>query len=240
MKKEKKVSIRYFLNSKLGIEVEGEEHNPLYLQVTFNRKNTQIKSAVNEYFFDMDSLKKKHEEIIEFEKKQIELLVRYLYERDQENFSFKGFAEKLSDLYVRSLYDRYRDSLIKELNQAILRSRSKYMRALTLTVDQKSLAHTLYELACLAIPNLKDQLSNNYKFEIEFEEYFLKEFKSSNRLQGYGIELIVKYNLPTILDWLQGNLKLKFTESLVEKYKVDLESAQKYVKLVQNRVRTLL
>ena len=116
--KEKKISIKYVLNTKVKPELSsnGTEEYPVYIQVIFNRSMTQfpakdIESSNVYYPISLDkfdilyknksvSSKKKIEDIIKYESKIVGL----------EKYSLKGLAKRISKFYsldVRIFINNY-------------------------------------------------------------------------------------------------------------------------------------
>lgn len=60
MQKEKKITIKFYLNKLLEpvMDNEGGKNYPLYIQVTYNRRNMQFKSKYGMYYATLDEVER--------------------------------------------------------------------------------------------------------------------------------------------------------------------------------------
>ena len=58
VKKEKKITVKFFLNRKVEPATgdKGEKYYPLYLMITYNRKNMQFRSKYGMFYSDLNEV----------------------------------------------------------------------------------------------------------------------------------------------------------------------------------------
>lgn len=165
MAREKKINFRYYLNKRLKpITTEGIEQYPVYLRITFNRKQTEMRCFVTgDYtlYWDEDSLNgflkrreinrpKGVEKLIIKHERILSKIIRERYDKLKDNFHFKGIINQLeyhSTPIVSILYESALNQLDSEL-KIILNSdkyqlvkkaglTDKYFAAISLSVGLK-------------------------------------------------------------------------------------------------------
>ncbi len=97
--KEKKITVKFFLNQALepATGERGRKLYPLYLQITYNRKNMQFKSRYGLFY---KNLKEVSAELMTFEVKLLTKIIRY--EATGNGYELKGLKRKY-DLYSNSV-----------------------------------------------------------------------------------------------------------------------------------------
>jgi hypothetical protein len=143
MKPISKITVKHFINDSLhwsggvlgGYNAFGKfdkdlKAYPIYVKITFLRKTTQIKSLINGDFYTIDKVKKEHSDQMEAEARMIEDVITKEYSLQGDLFSLKGISDKCSP-YKGNFYDAFIESYLwKEFSNAILKTRSPFMRLL--------------------------------------------------------------------------------------------------------------
>ena len=110
MKKPKKITVKFFLNENLQpIQVDGERFYPLYTQVTYDRKNTQIKCAYGWYYRDLKHVREIEPHLLPFEEKVLKKSVTHELSLQGDSFRLKGLGKKYENygLSIHSLFNNY-------------------------------------------------------------------------------------------------------------------------------------
>ena len=128
MPKEKKISFKYFINSKLKSK-DGESY-PLYVQVVFNSLMTKLKPlksldiSMTEKEFDswekgltLQAELQQKLNLLKNSEDLIEKVVRHQYEKKQK-FTFKGIGN-LVDLYSTKIIDILEKGLLVEIQNRL-------------------------------------------------------------------------------------------------------------------------
>lgn len=111
----KKVSIKLYLNDKVKPhKVAGKEYYPVYVRLTYDRKNTMFKLAdkngggvtisknlqnIDEYL-TIENFFEKHSYFPDFQA----LLAYELELMGEENFQVKGFGDRVQNIYLQPVY----------------------------------------------------------------------------------------------------------------------------------------
>ncbi len=123
MIKEKKITIKFFLNKLLEAATgdKGEKYYPLYIQVTYNRKNMQLKSKYGEYYKDIKEVRK---ELMQFEEMMLTKVIRYESTHTSSDYDLKGLKHKY-EIYSGSVSQALEHYLKPKLRLAILRTNNE-------------------------------------------------------------------------------------------------------------------
>lgn len=224
MKREKKINIRHYLNTRLKPTIfQGEKHYPVYTQVTYDRRNTQFHSLFSltlSYGITKEDFKeafedKKHgflnEEIIEYDN-LIKEIVRFESKALKDRFTLKGFSYRL---------DFYKGELLKELEQYCILKLNDFVRSninetkleafdLITSMDNFSFFVDVYSMAENLVSDLREKLPKS--LELAFTCYL--HLTTSNILPTDKQYLKVK-------DWFDSEIRRKFQEYVL-KYKHDI------------------
>jgi hypothetical protein len=217
--KTKKVSIKPFLNQSLKPDSDLKVLNPsypLYYLISYDRKNTHIKSATEKYFESLSDIDARR--IVESESMIFVKLVHYLI--DKEDFNLKGLKPKflLHSTKIAALMNK---TLKTELGAVILKINSDYKQVLKFE-DEKSEFETLYKLCSSLFEDLPKHIPAELNRKIETYRLFLKV-----GLDPKGEDS------PTIIDW-KDIMNWKGNSALIEgsfkelfKKKLDIETKSK-------------
>ncbi len=234
MKKPKKITIKFFLNTNLHAIVinKNEEGYPLYMQITYNRKNTQIKCRYGEFYQNLEIVKKEQSALLLFEEHLLRRVTVHELERLEVSFQLKGLGDTY-DGYSLSIY-RLFNSYLKMRVKAILREAKPKEFLEIFNLDKSNTAfETIIQAAERLFDNFKTLLEPEIKEEIKIFELYKEICK----------DILIKndYKFPIIMDWLDGTHQLfitkKMKEKLQDKYEIE---EQKMIKLLQKIITTKL
>jgi len=109
LKKGKKITVKFFLNRLLEAATndKGQESYPLYIQVTYNRKNMQLKSKYSEYYYDLSEVKPG---LMEFEEKVLRKIVTHEAGETKGEYDLKGLKRKY-EVYSMSVHQAVEEYL---------------------------------------------------------------------------------------------------------------------------------
>lgn len=177
MRKEKKIGISYYLNKKIkSIEVNGVVKRSVYMRITFNRKQSEIKCFIqgtpNLYWSEKQlATFLRHREIgkpIGIEKillaneKVFEDIIRKKYARLGDRLFLKGIS-KILESYLSSLLGIVNEKSLKHLESELknLLSKDQYEMLKIVAVPEG------YFLAKALVPDLDDRLSQNLRITLQ-------------------------------------------------------------------------
>lgn len=172
MAREKKINFRYYLNKRLKpIATEEIEQYPVYIRITFNRKQTEMRCYVTDdhtLYWNEDTLNsflkrreigrpKGIEKLIIKNEKILSKIIRERHEKLKDKFNFKGIINQLeyySTPIVSILYESAINQLDSELK--VLLNPDKYR-----LVKKANLTDKYFAASSLSIglrQNLSDSL----------------------------------------------------------------------------------
>ena len=229
--KHKKISVRFFLNKAVPYIPESnsitkdtthpEEFYPVYLQVTYNRKNTQFKSCVEEYVTNLDLLSEESKSKLKFQESYLKKIILYEDKDESENYSLKSLKERY-DYYTQFISMTLWEKANAELNQ-ILRNFNENHEGVFNYGDPETKMNRQFEFQ-FDLPKVKvgwdskigaadSFLSDEFKKNIEYQRinralFYVTAFFPINHSQNFP------YSSPRLIDWLNGNIKDQLKEAL--------------------------
>ena len=194
MKKEKKITIKFFLNRLLepATGEKGKKFYPLYIQVTYNRKNMQFKSKYGMYYAD---LKEVEPGLMQFEERILRKVITYESNLSSSDYDLKGLKHKY-EIYSTSILETLEKYLKPKLRLAILRTNDELTTVLDFSQSHATVAR-LYKASQLLFNNIDGYL--NAKLKIELNAYL--------SYTGLYKMPIFTFTFPTIIDWIDGSYK---------------------------------
>ena len=190
MAKEKKISFKYYLNKTLKPllnEDKEEEKYPIYIRITFNRKQTRVKlmlPGLDSLYWSENTLEnflaKKERGGIDSmgirilkQEKLLEKIIRAKYDREQSEFSFEGVGEELAFVTGKVMPILHGEaSYLFESELKIILQSDKYKM-----IFNKHTGNSLdaqYQIALSLKPDIKDHFSDNlYLLLRVFASFFL-------------------------------------------------------------------
>ena len=231
--KPKKITVRFFLQK--NVHPEATQHDgkkesaayPLYLYVTYNRKNMQFKSNYGMFYTDMSDVEVWDKGLMAFEEKLIEKIIRYETSQlsDQDEYDMRGLKDKY-EIYSTSIHMALEQYLKPKLRMSILKTNNELQHALNLNTNYyHNTVLRLYKVAGLVFDNFFKVLDKPLHEEIE-------AYKKLDQV----LPRVSKYDFPTVIDWLDGSYKKELKLFLNKVFKNKPEFISSIVKLIENAV----
>jgi len=191
-RKPKKITIKFFLNQLLepAINDKGKESYPLYIQITYNRKNMQLKSKYAEYYYSLSEVKPA---LMEFEEKVLRKIIFYEAAQTEDDYDLKGLKRKY-DVYSYSIHQAVEDYLKPRLRLAVLKTNDELANVL----DFNSALATVPRLLAAArrlFPGFDRHLGTRLEGELGAYSQFLQLDKVR----------LFTYTFPTVIDWIDSS-----------------------------------
>ncbi len=223
--KEKKITVKFFLNQTLepATGERGKKLYPLYIQVTYNRKNTQFKSRYSLFY---KNLKEVPTELTAFEEKLLTNIIRYEAKGNEEGYELKGLKRKY-DVYSLSVYQALEAYLKPKLRLAVLKRGSELAHVLDFT-QPRIPTRLLHQAANLLFHQFDNGLPQKLRNDLETYQFF----------QSLNKEPVLSYDFPTIIDWLEGSYKAVVMN--LPALKAAHDNAKKVVRLIEDAVKEAL
>ncbi len=192
LQKQKKITVKFFLNEALEPVTgeKGQKQYPLYVQVTYNRKNMQFRSK---YGLSYKNLKEVPSGLMVFEEKVLAKIIRHEVNESSVEYELKGLKRKY-DVYSTSVYQMIEEHLKPRLRLAILKTGSEIVNVLNFYQSQATVA-LLYEAATILFPGFERNLLQKLKDDLEAYSLYRK----------LNPEPVLAFDFPTIIDWIEGS-----------------------------------
>lgn len=205
MTKEKKITVKFFLNEAVE-PLKGEERKsyyPLYVQVTYNRKNMQFKSKYSEYYDDLKDVKPS---LLEFEERVIKSIVAYEAGKTKGEYDLKGLKKKY-DVYSISILEALEHYLKPKLRLVVLKTGNELSKVLNFN-DAHATVALLHRAANLLFKDFDSGLAIKLKEELKAYEPYQRLYKP-----------VLNYDFPTLIDWVDGSHKEELEKKLSTTFK---------------------
>lgn len=212
--REKKITVKFFLNEAVD-PVKGEERKryyPLYVQVTYNRKNMQFKSRYSEYY---EHLKDVKPTLLAFEERVISGIISYEAGKAKGEYDLKGLKKKY-DVYSISILEVLETYLKPKLRLAVLKTGNELSKVLSFN-DTNATVALLYKAANLLFKDFDSGLSDKIKEELQGYQYYQRLYHP-----------VLSYGFPTLIDWMDGSHR----EALEKKLNTTLKGKPERIKTV--------
>lgn len=189
--KAKQVSIKSFLNLKLSPIVSnlGQKSYPLYYQITYNRKNTQLKSAFDIYLNDISEANSSQKNAIQQEIINLEKIIQIETKISPRAFSLSGIKNRHS-FYLKSIDSIFQEILLQKIQRAVSQSNSEFQSMIKFDGFGVNVL-VLYKAIKLLIENINKFFPDEFKTLFEAYKAFLKSHNKS----------------AIIMDWMDDNFK---------------------------------
>ncbi len=223
MKKKKKITVRFYLNKQLE-PVTGEKRKkyyPLYLYITYDRRNMQFRSKYGLYY---DSLDEVEARLMAFEENTIRKIIGYETSLSSSSYELKGLRLRY-DVYAISIQQAVEDYIKPKLRLAILKTNDE----LTAVLDFNQLQATagrLYAAAKKLFPGFDKSIPDTLAGLLDAYETLSNIF---------GNPLLNGYNFPTLIDWQNGEYT-EHLKSLLAKQKIPPAKQQAATALIRQAV----
>lgn len=222
MARKKKITIKHFVNKLLG---SGPVY-PLYIMVTYNRKNTQFKSRINDYFINIEQTKDCTHKIAN-EQRIIKALVEHEINQQGDNYEVKGLGNKY-DTYGTPLYTALSEYLKHQLGEAALKSNPIESFLFFTGVRQEIDFNMLYGGAQRLFDDLEENLPENFQLNVSFFQQYSKLYDMP--------DAILKWQFDAVIDWVDGSTVGDYTSKLAQIYRGKPESIKERIKFINRAV----
>lgn len=227
MKKPKKITVKFFLNNNLQeVKTDQGAAYPLYTQITYNRRNTQIKCYYGGYYVTLEEAQVKNRALLSFEEALFRKTVQYEINRQGNKFELKGLGKKY-DTYcvgIHSLFNKYLKVRLK--NMIYKATPADFLQVIDFDRSEADI-ETLY----IVCQKLFDNLDAIFKSDFLEEVTLYKLYK-----RFYPLALdTTQYQFPVVIDWLNKSHVQDLTRKLNQHYKKDLDKVQESLSVI-NRI----
>ena len=229
----KKITVRFFLQKKVHPEAtqhDGKKESPaypLYLYVTYNRKNMQFRSNYGMFYMDMTDVEVMDKGLMGFEEKLIEKIIRYETSQlsAQDEYDMRGLKDKY-EIYSTSIHMALEQYLKPKLRMSILKTNNELQHAMNLNTSYyHNTVLRLYKVAGLIFDNFFKVLDKTLHEEIEAYKKF-----------DQVLPRVSKYDFPTVIDWLDGSYKKELSLFLNKVFKSKPELISGVINLIDKAV----
>jgi hypothetical protein len=232
--KTKKITIKFFLNKTVQPRtIDNRKAYPLYMLITYNRRNTMLKCYYGTYYRDIKEAIKGVQEtqpgLLEFEEKIIRKTIEYEIDNAEGEFSLKGIYKKYNH-YCRAVHMVMENHLKHQLYRIANRTRPfEFAQALDFT-NQRVSIDTLYTMVKRIYRDLKKESFKSLDEQIEIYHTFLKLYNAP----------FFDYNFPTVVEWIDQSAREDYKSRLEEVYKRNKEKVDSSLSLIDKVVQATL
>ena len=225
-----KITVRYFLNQNVKPSrnpiLGDSDLFPLYIQVTYNRKNTQFRSLYKNNYVNLDNAFKIDGEKLDYEERLIRKMIEGEIKTEKEHFQLKGLKDRYVHYSIEISYcvDKYiRNTIFDSADK----TGSKYSSILDPFTHPDVATEIYYEASEKLIENFKSYLPKDFKKELTIGEEFISWCKE-------------KKESPRLIEWLYYTLPDEYSMFLQEKgdsenqIKSKVNFINKAVKLIED------
>lgn len=225
--KQRKIGVKFFLNDALKAkEPENSDYGyayPLYFQLTYMRKNTQVKSYYGGYFISMATV---IQPLMDFESRTIKKILMHLVDEQGEKFTLKGFGDYYED-YCRQIHGVI-EKYMRHMLQRELWHTEPYEYVFNLDFVSRGVPgvlkfDTMYEMSKKLYDNFEQNISHKLAHAI-------KMYKEFMRFSPFRAD---PYSRPTIIDWVNGNIKADYSKYLNSLYPGEEHKIKERVEFIQ-------
>lgn len=223
MKKEKKITVRFYLNKQLE-PVTGEKRKkyyPLYLYITYDRRNMQFRSKYGLYYNSLDEVEAG---LMAFEENTIRRIIGYEASLSASSYELKGLRQRY-DVYAVSIQQAVEDYIKPKLRLAILKTNDELTAVLDFNQPQ-STAGRLYAAAKKLFPGFDKSIPNTLAELLDAYETLSMVF---------GNPILKGYDFPTAIDWVAGDYPQKL-EAALTRLKIPQAKQQAATPLIRQAV----
>lgn len=232
MKKPKKITIKFFLNKNLNpIEQEDGSYYPLYTQITYDRKNTQIKCAYGFFYKSLQQAQEQESDLLIFEEKVLKKSVDYELSIHGDEFKLRGLGKKYENycISIHALFNSYLKIRFKEILKDA--RPKKFLEVLNLDRGKIDF-FTIYEASERLFQNLAEVIEEEFREEVSIYQVYFSLYEKSLKDD--------KYQFPVVIDWLEGSHQRDLDEKLKKKLPENPEMRTKSMNLINKIVSTKL
>ncbi len=232
MKKPKKITVKFFLNKNLHpLSIAGELCYPLYTQITYDRKNTQIKCAYGWFYRSISQIEEEDPHLLPFEEKVLKKSVSYELSIHGDSFRLKGLGKKYEH-YCVSTHALFNSYLKIRFKNILKHARpSKFLHVLNLDKPKIDF-FTLYEAAEILFDNIPNLIKEDFQEEMDICRLYHQLYKPQLEEK--------RYQFPVVIDWLEGSHQDDLRDKLKKHFNTKPEMVEQSLSLINKIVSTKL
>ena len=230
MKKPKKITVKFFLNKNLK-DING--NYPLYTQITYDRKNTQIKCTYGWYYRTLEDVKQNESNLLSFEEKILHRTVSYELSKLGDEFKLKGLGKKY-DHFSLSIHALFNSYLKLRLRDVLKAAQPQKVLEVLHTERAGTDFFILYDACLRLFDNLQFLINDDLKEEMEIYRVYYQLFADQVQNEDKS------YRFPVVIDWLDGSHSQSLTEKFKEIFENDLTKVEKSLVLINKIINTKL
>lgn len=212
MKRDRKISVTFFLNKNVKPDshthsplLSGIDLYPLYLQVTYNRRNTQFRSFYHTNYSNLkDAFSGKEEgEHRKYEESLIIKVVEYEVRNLGKDFTLRGISDRYlnySDNIANPIDKYFRDIIYN----ALVKTGSEFFEILDPWKLQNVSYNVYYNAAIKLHSDLTKKLPSDFEEELNMSRIFLEWVNTQN-------------DLIRLIDWLDHSATKVYEAFLIKK-----------------------
>lgn len=229
--KPKKVTVKFFVNQTVQPVIEGKtKRYPLYVLITYDRKNTMIRCHYGQWYKDVKEIEKLHYPgLLDMEERIIKKTIAFEMGQRGSDFDLKGISKKY-DLYAIGIHTLLEKHLKGQLWSALSRMEPyEFAKALNFNNNDVEFS-TLFKIANTLYKDLAGKLPKNFEQEIEIYQAFTKIYQGA----------FFQYRFPTVIEWLDGSAVDDYRVKLTTLYPNSPVSVKRSIDFIDKHVRGVL
>jgi len=225
--KQKKITVKPFVNKNLASQ-DTDYKYPLYFQITFERRNTQVKSHFSTLLSSLGGLKAEDAEKIKFESSILERTVAYEQSKSGSSFTLHGIKERY-ELYAIALDEVFEIHLKKKLLKAIKYSNSEFLPVLKFEGFEVTFS-LLFKASKLLVDNFVKTLPIEFREEIEAYQ----KYHTLRKLNPWY------FRYDCIMDWVDSDYKTELQAQIANYFSEKPIAAEKIIAILHEMVEERL
>jgi hypothetical protein len=229
--KPKKVTVKFFINKAVLPVTEGKtKRYPLYMLITYDRKNTMMRCHYGQYYKELSEVDKVHYPgLLVLEERIITKTISYQLAQKGNEFDLKGIHKKY-DQYAIGIHVLLERHLKNQLWSILSRLEPfEYAKALNFTTPDVAFS-TLYKIARKIYKDLPSLQPKNFEQEIEIYQVFMKLYQGS----------FFQHSFPVVIEWLDGSAVENYRSKLTTFYPDSASTIKKSIEFIDRIVQSVL
>lgn len=187
---------------------EKTKRYPLYVLITYDRKNTMMRCHYGKYYKDIGEIDKVHYPgLLAMEDRIIRKTINYEMAERPDDFDLRGIYKRY-ELYSVGIHLLLENYLKSQLGIILLRLEPfEYTKALNFNDPDVGFS-TLYTICKKIYKQFSTVVPESFEKEIEIYQAFMKLYQGS----------FFQYTFPTVIDWLDHSAVDDFKKALKDQY----------------------
>lgn len=203
---------------------------PLYIQVIYNRANTQFKSFYGDYYSDLTKVDEENMSgpgVLKFEEQIVQKIIEYEAEKLGEKFDLKTITKKYES-YCQSIEGLLNSYLKGKLQRILFKTKPYEYAQIFNYSDPKVESLLIYKAAKSLYDGFEKSIPKDFIEEMKVYEDFTKAYFHTK----------FSYKFPVVIDWLDGSLRNNLEDKLKTLYKNDKKKVTKRLEILENIILT--